>query len=422
MRIWESAKVNELRDLTALHRLREYACLRARISQFRPIRTGLIWQQLPGMKTLLRPFTICTTALLFHSIAGAAETARATDASEENPSIIIQAAAAPLKHFAGVTCARFAPDGRRVLTASLDNGARLWDSATGKLLSDLSEHDDRVLYAEFSPDGRKFLTASADNTARIWSAETGDWVTGPMQHAGDVLFAQFSPDGRSVVTVSDDKSVRIWNTATAEPVSDLLFHSDGVVAAAFTSDSKTLITVSRDGMIRSWAVVNGKATEEPVNPGFRIGPAELGPHGRACLSLDATGHSRLWNMGEKRLTDLPAATNTVLARFSLDGRHLMTADGSGKARIWDVNGGKEIGFLTDSAAVTAAAFSKDGQWLATGHKNGMLSLRSVRNSTRVSVKGIQHTNAVTWVEFSSDGKAIVTASLDGTVLLWQSTR
>ncbi len=51
----------------------------------------------------------------------------------------------------------------------------------------------------FSPDGRTILTASVDKTARLWDAATGQPVGLPMAHPRRVSVA-FSPDGRRVLT------------------------------------------------------------------------------------------------------------------------------------------------------------------------------------------------------------------------------
>jgi WD40 repeat protein len=64
--------------------------------------------------------------------------------------------------------AAFSPDGTLVVTASSDKTARVWDAATGKLLTNLLEHQDRVVGAAFSPDGTLVVTASSDKTARVW--------------------------------------------------------------------------------------------------------------------------------------------------------------------------------------------------------------------------------------------------------------
>ena len=56
--------------------------------------------------------------------------------------------------------------------------------------------------AQFSPDGQRVVTASGDNTARLWDAASGQAISEPMKHEDIVISAQFSPDGQRVVTVS----------------------------------------------------------------------------------------------------------------------------------------------------------------------------------------------------------------------------
>ena len=63
----------------------------------------------------------------------------------------------------------FAPDGGRILTASTDKTARLWDR-DGKPLATLQGHTGPVISAVFAPDGGRILTASWTTTARLWEA------------------------------------------------------------------------------------------------------------------------------------------------------------------------------------------------------------------------------------------------------------
>ena len=43
----------------------------------------------------------------------------------------------PLGHTSNVTTAMFSPDGKKIVTASGDNTAKIWDAATGVLLASL---------------------------------------------------------------------------------------------------------------------------------------------------------------------------------------------------------------------------------------------------------------------------------------------
>ena len=62
-----------------------------------------------------------------------------------------------------------------MVTASVDRTARLWDAASGKELAVLQGHKDPVRSAAFSPDGAKVVTASDDGTARIWQVFRNLW-------------------------------------------------------------------------------------------------------------------------------------------------------------------------------------------------------------------------------------------------------
>ena len=63
-------------------------------------------------------------------------------------------------HEGGVYSAAFSPDGARIVTASHDRTARLWDAASGAEIAVLSGHARRVNSAAFSPDGTRIVTAS----------------------------------------------------------------------------------------------------------------------------------------------------------------------------------------------------------------------------------------------------------------------
>ena len=88
----------------------------------------------------------------------------------------------------------------------------------GQSIETLTGHTDLVNHAAFSPDGTRIVTASEDNTARIWDAITGQAIETLTGHTGLVRHAAFSPDGTRIVTASQDNTARIWELAAVKSV------------------------------------------------------------------------------------------------------------------------------------------------------------------------------------------------------------
>ncbi len=115
-----------------------------------------------------------------------------------------------LAHQDSVRTAAFSPDGKRIVTASEDKTARVWDAETGREIASLNGHQSSVRTAAFSPDGKRIVTASEDKTGRVWDAETGREIASLNGHQDRVWTAAFSPDGKRIVTASSDKTARVW--------------------------------------------------------------------------------------------------------------------------------------------------------------------------------------------------------------------
>ncbi len=153
-----------------------------------------------------------------------------------------------------VYSAQFSPDGKTVVTAGADYTARLWQVPRlaeieglkkGLELRVLRGHTDEVMSARFSSDGTRIVTASADHTARVWETSTGNSLFELRGHTGPLLKAVFSPDGKWVLTASLDRTARIWDIGT-------LFNATELPGAY----GGTRGTFSRDGR---WLAVGGKA-------------------------------------------------------------------------------------------------------------------------------------------------------------------
>jgi WD40 repeat protein len=157
-----------------------------------------------------------------------------------------------LQHQGPVEAASFSPDGRRVVTASVDYSARVWDAETGAPLTDPLRHGAGVAAASFSPDGRRDVTGSRQGTARVWDAATGAPVTPLLKHGRGQIHVAFSPDGRRLATGGGTYAAQVWDAATGESLGPPLRHRGWVHHLAFSPDGRRLATACGDGTARVW--------------------------------------------------------------------------------------------------------------------------------------------------------------------------
>jgi WD40 repeat protein len=62
----------------------------------------------------------------------------------------------------------FSPDGKRIVSGSLDNTLKVWDAETGQEMLTLKGHSDPVYSVAFSSDGKRIVSGSDDNTLKVW--------------------------------------------------------------------------------------------------------------------------------------------------------------------------------------------------------------------------------------------------------------
>jgi WD40 repeat protein len=128
--------------------------------------------------------------------------------------------------------AGYSPDGQRIVTASTDGTAKVWEAQTGIELLTLTGHDGRVNSVGYSPDGQRIVTAS--KTARVWEAQTGQELMTLKGHDNLLWSAAYSPDGQRIATAGSDGIVQIYTTDMEE----LLQIADSRVTRQLTAEEK----------------------------------------------------------------------------------------------------------------------------------------------------------------------------------------
>ena len=122
-------------------------------------------------------------------------------------------------------------------------------------------HTSAPKWAAYSPDGRRIVTASVDHTARVWDAATGQQLLGLQGHTSWVDSARYSPDGRRIVTASEDGSARLWDAAGGKQIVELVATRQGDWVAV-TPDGYFVASKGAESLVRHSDGQGGLIPEE----------------------------------------------------------------------------------------------------------------------------------------------------------------
>jgi WD40 repeat protein/serine/threonine protein kinase len=326
-----------------------------------------------------------------------------------------------LQHSGSVFSACYSPDGRRVLTASDDGIAQICDAESGVVQS-LLRHSNKVHWAEFSPDSTLAVTACADHVTRIWDAMTGRLKQELRGHSRPILVARFSPDGKLLATGTDGGSIRLWNAESGDMVHKLVGHHDNTAVETldFSPDGQRLVSGGYDKTARLWNVDTGEPVGAPFMHQLRVWRAEFSSDGKILVTASEDGTARMWDLQTLRPIREPLRheSGVIFARFSPDGRSVVTTSSDNTARLWDVRTQTPLCQpMRQIRRVLYASFSSDGRRLVTGAAAGGAQIWELRRPLEPGVQ-FQHDRNVAPVALTRDGAAVLTAARDQTLRLW----
>ncbi len=325
-------------------------------------------------------------------------------------------------HTEPLSCAEFSPDGRRVITGGVDGTARLWDAHNGRELRQFRAHGDHINTTTFSPDGHSVLASSDDKSAYLWDVERGTLLRTFAGHSDRVSSAEFSPDGRLVATASDDKTARLWDAASGRLLRVLSGHSNRVWFASFSPDGRRLVTASYDKTARVWDVATGQVLLQLTGHHAPVSSATYSPDGHYIVTAGVDSTTDIWDAATGQLLRSLPGTGTDrfwYAAFSPDGQRVVTASDDPATRIWDMGPRGQLQLLRGhTGAVNAARFSPDGRQVVTASDDTTVRLWDSASGRELR-RFTAHTAPVASAAFSPDGRFIISASTDRTARIWE---
>lgn len=263
----------------------------------------------------------------------------------------------------------------------------------------------------FSPDGSRLATASADETVKVWDSASGKLLFTIAGHA-----VAFRPDGKQLATVLPDRTVRLWNVETGAeiPLAGPIDAGDGLM---FSPDGSRLVTVTPVNLPRIWDLRTAKQVVSFPGHTDYVSFAFFSSNGAHLLSTSDDGTARLWNTSTgEELLRLEHPGWVWTAAFSPDGNRIATIS-ENKAIVWDAASGEKLLTLNGINTLYAIAFSPDGTHLATGGLARKAIIWDPATGTELLAL-VGHSGTVTGLAFSPDGTRLASASEDGTVRVW----
>ena len=280
-------------------------------------------------------------------------------------------------HKASINSVAVSPDGKLVASSSFNElFVQLWDKETGAPITQV-QTEINVTAVDFSPDG-KVLAVTTWNGLLLFDTKNHKNIASfsildnPDFHIlSDV---DFSHDSKLVAASCSNKIIYIWNVNTKELESKLTGSPDHIKNIVFPPDSNTLISTESDQAYTIWDLKTKKPIKR-IRTKNNINFLAISPDGKILATSFFLDALKLWDSKTNKITatfkhKVPGTDFTDIA-FSPDGKYLVSAE-VGKIigndiRVYEIETQKEVMVLKGhNDVVRSIDFSRDGKTLVSG--------------------------------------------------------
>ncbi|XP_030599749.1 ATG16 autophagy related 16-like 2 isoform X2 [Archocentrus centrarchus] len=238
----------------------------------------------------------------------------------------------------GITCIEFDPMGFRILAASYNKSAMLWQLGDSVPKVTLTGHSRKVTAARFSSVLHQVVTGSGDGTIRLWDLQRAACVraVNVAKYCSDLVCSE-----NCIISGHYDCQIRVWDSRAASCV-QMLPAQGKVTSLDLSSDHLQLLSCCRDDCLqlfdlRRWSSERVSFRADGFKCGSDSTKAVISPDGCYLAAGSADGAVYIWNVStgklETRLPDKHSSSISAVS-WSLSGEYFVSVDKSKRAVLW----------------------------------------------------------------------------------------
>ncbi|MFO0867995.1 MAG: WD40 repeat domain-containing protein [Pirellulales bacterium] len=282
----------------------------------------------------------------------------------------------------------------------------------------LSGHTGPVYAVGYSPDGRLLVSASVDGTLRVWDRTTGQPIATVASSSQPLLSLAIHPQGQVAAVSGIDGVVRQFDLSRPYPVVEWGGIPAAPTALAASADARLVLTGDAGGTVRWWDSQTKAAVRDFAGTPAPVVSAAVAEGAGIVFSLGADGGVRSWQLADGLATGMvltpPASSFAVAA----DGRSILVGGKDGWLRrlAWPPTAPQALGAHGDVA--TSVTLSPDGKWWASGGVDQQVQIYQAADG-KLSRKLGEGPGRITQVVASGDSQAVIAAGEQGAIKAWE---
>jgi len=290
--------------------------------------------------------------------------------------------------------ASFNHDASRVVVKFDEKHVGLWEVATGAPIAPNADWQTPCAAFVMSADGRSVLLALGESGARVFDTHSGLARSEKLEvRFRDPTFPQavFSPDSASVV-IFEEKSAAVFTVASGRRVATLPLTAGTAEeelspSAVFTRDGASCFVIDGAGTVtrydtKTWQPIGKPLRHPAASSAYSYGLA-IDAESRWLATFDGPGENgpkgqlQPWDMATGRAVGKPiAAVNGMAGAFLPAANRLLLTPGRGEASVRELPSLKKLFAIRahDDVDGPGVAFSPDGQWLVSWGSDRMIRI------------------------------------------------